>query len=79
MNIIDRKTENTRNFLMYTYNKSESIYDNDFDWIQKNKCLNQIINIENFSECEDILLRFVYEYLKINENPNPPAMLGRME
>lgn len=67
MNIIDRKAENTRDFLMYIYNKSDSIYDNDFDWIRKEKYLNQIINIENFSECEDMLLKFVYEYLKLNK------------
>lgn len=52
---------------MYIYNKSDSIYDHNFDWIKKDKCLNQVINIENFSECEDIMLKFVYEYLKLNK------------
>ncbi|WP_310604459.1 hypothetical protein [Anaerosporobacter sp.] len=54
-----------RDFLMYIYDKSEDIYDDDYDWIRKDKSLNQIINIENFSECEDMLLSFAFEYLKL--------------
>lgn len=54
--------------LMYIYGKSENIFDTQFDFIIKNGLLNQVINIENFHDCERILLDFVYEYMKLNQN-----------
>lgn len=57
-----------RGFLMYVYNQSDDIFDTEFDWIQPGRKLNQIVNIENFHDCEDILLDLVYEYLKRNPN-----------
>ena len=50
------------------YGKSEEVYDTMFDWIKKGACLNQIISIEDFNNCEDMLLRFVYEYMKLSPN-----------
>ena len=57
-----------RGYLMYLYGKSEEVYDTMFDWIKKGACLNQIISIEDFNNCEDMLLRFVYEYMKLSPN-----------
>lgn len=54
-----------KGFLMYLYGKSKDVYDLEFDWIREGACLNQAVNIEDFYGCEDMLLRFAHEYLKI--------------
>ena len=38
----------------------------DFEWILEGGHLIRAIIIENFSECEKMLLDFLYEYLKLN-------------
>lgn len=61
------KKNSEKQFLMYVFEQDED-EDTIFDWIRKGGCLNQVINIENFHDCEDMLLRFAYEYL--NKFPN---------
>lgn len=62
-----KEDENSeKSFLMYVKGKSEDMYDCDFDWIEKGARLNKIIYIENIWDCEDMVLNFIGEYLKLN-------------
>ena len=59
------ESENSeKQFLMYVHGQEDEIHGSTFDWIRKGGCLNPVINIENFHDCEDMLLRFAYEYFK---------------
>lgn len=53
-----------KEFLMYIFGKEDEKYDSTFDWIRKGVDLTHVINIEDFSGREDMLLRFAHEYLK---------------
>lgn len=55
---------NAQQWLMYVY--SDDVDYERFDMVQKGGKLIRIMNIENFSECEKMLLDFLYEYLKLN-------------
>ncbi|WP_310604462.1 hypothetical protein [Anaerosporobacter sp.] len=62
------EADNQQQILLYVYGKSEDIYDSEYDWIIKEGRLNQVINIEDFSGCEKMLLEFIYEYMTLNQN-----------
>lgn len=60
-----RENDTSENgFLMYIYGPDDDDSE-EFDWIRKGICLNDVVFIENFSDCEEMLLNFVDEYLKI--------------
>lgn len=59
------ETENSeKQWLMYIYGKEDERLKPTFDWIRKGAELNRVIIIEDFSRCEDMLLRFAHGYLK---------------
>lgn len=54
-----------RQLLVYIFDKeNRDEYNSTFDFVKKGAGLEQIINFENFSEHEDMLLKFAYEYFK---------------
>lgn len=57
------EADNQQQMLLYVYNSSEDDSAEEFDWILNGGNLIQVINIENFHDCEKILLDFLYEYL----------------
>lgn len=51
-------------WVMYLYSNDDCL--DRFDWILKNGHLIRAVIIEDFDECERILLDFLYEYFKLN-------------
>lgn len=66
INIIESE-HSEKEFLMYVEGKEDG-FEPSFDWIRQGADLYRIIYIENFQDCEDMLLRFAHEYL--NKFPN---------
>ncbi len=60
------ENDNQQQMLLYVYNSSEDDYTDEFDWILNEGKLIQVINIEDFHDCEKILLDFLYEYICLN-------------
>ena len=58
------KYENREEELLMYVDGKEDEFEPSFDWIRQGADLYRIIYIENFHDCEDMLLRFAHEYFK---------------
>jgi hypothetical protein len=56
-----------QSFSFYIYSINQKyVSDEDFDWVIKGGKLHKVINIDDLEENEEIVFKFIYEYLKLN-------------
>lgn len=55
-----------RGFVMWLYGKPDLYDQEEFKWIDSN--LNQVINIEDITDREDMILKFLHKYFKYYPN-----------
>ena len=61
----DTEGDTDNQFIMYVYNDVNNMVDGVFNFIDEKNNYQQCINIEDFRSCE-MLLNFIYEYMKLN-------------
>lgn len=62
---IENINDEQNNIVLYLFSKVE-IDEKNFDWISEGAKLIYIVNIENLYQREELVLNFLYEYLKLN-------------
>lgn len=65
--ILRDKDKDDNEFLMYAFNDIDDMIDGRYDFIDEKKNYQQCLNIESFVSSK-MLLKFIYEYMKLNRD-----------